>query len=139
MTPAYGCGSDAITIASMPARTAGGRLDLAAACSGSDGAVGSTTGSTCPGSGFSWGKQVSGSGLNWGFIIGFNHLRNPMAPLHAPLSPEVPLWLLGRLPLFETLPLDKSSRLYHPPDRLLSLDGSLGLKQAKCDRIINAG
>jgi len=54
------------TIARIPARIALGRLDQTAtssASSGSAGAVGSTTGSTCPGSGFSSGKSVSGSGL----------------------------------------------------------------------------
>ena len=54
------------TIARIPARIARGRLDQAStnsASSGSAGAVGSTTGSTCPGSWFSSGKSVSGSGL----------------------------------------------------------------------------
>ena len=57
---------EARTIARIPARIALGRLDQAAATSVSSGsawAVGSTAGSTCPGSGFSSGKSVSGSGL----------------------------------------------------------------------------
>jgi hypothetical protein len=56
----------ALAMARIPARTASGNLDQAAATSVSSvsvGAAGSTTGLTCPGSGFSSGLSVSGSGL----------------------------------------------------------------------------
>ena len=78
---------EARTIARMPARIAVGRLDQAAAnsaSSGAAGAVGSTAGSTCLGSGFSSGKSVSGSGLQ------IRHRRFDSDRSLSALTPAIP-------------------------------------------------
>jgi hypothetical protein len=62
----------ALTMARIPVRIALGRLDQAAATSlsrGSAGAVGSTTGSTCPGSWVCSVKSLPGSGLRTGLHL----------------------------------------------------------------------